>query len=90
MKKIILLCLCLLVCGCSKIPRRTNDEIRRKHVVLKVLVDRISNQDNTRKPTKEELEDTVKLCLKDYESLDRLLNNWKPTIEMPEVDMEGK
>ncbi len=83
--KRFLMVVVLLVCipGC-KMPEEAKDLVKDKHAQLYVLSQRIDSTDN--KPTREQLEATVKALAKDMESLDKLINNWKPSTAMQEVN----
>lgn len=78
----------LLVTGCT--PRSGKDQVRNKHAQLYVWVQRINDPDEKKHPTPAQNEDMLRSCLKDFESLDRMMNNWKPASEMPAVDLNGK
>jgi hypothetical protein len=90
MKKLITLG--LLVCflsGCCA-TREIRDQVRDKHAILYVYVQRMSDPDIAKRPTPGQNEQMIKLTLKDFESLDKVLNNWKPNSAIPEVDPSGK
>lgn len=87
MKKLVAVFMLICLSGC--VSRSVKDNIRDKHAVLYVYTKRINNPDQNRRPTQQENEAVIKAMLKDIESLDRVLNNWKPTITIPEVDIEG-
>jgi len=86
MRKLILLVCLLLLTGCGA-PPAAKSLVRDKHAQLAVLVKRLNNPE--KKPTYDQVSIILKSTLKDYESLDKLLNGWKPTHVMPEVNLNG-
>ncbi len=77
-----------LLTGC--ISREIRDEVRFKHAEMYVFVDRLNSNDQTRHPTQQQEEDMLRANLKDFESYDRILNGWNPTVILPEVNINGK
>jgi hypothetical protein len=68
-----------LVCGlCScDAPRAAKDLVRNKHAQTYVLSKRLQDEDKSNDPSEEQLKDFVINTAKDWESLDKLLNDWK-------------
>jgi len=86
MKKVLLIFLLLAISGC--VSREVKNRVRDKHAVLYVYVGRMNSPDKNRRPMPQENEEMVKASLKDMESLDKVINNWKPSPVMKEVDLE--
>lgn len=80
----------LLFCvsGCDA-PQEAKDLVRDKHAQLYVYVERLQSTDTSKRPTQEQTEQMIKALLKDMESLDKLLNNWKKDSSMKEVHVNG-
>lgn len=86
---VISVLLLIPLCGCT--PREAKDIVRNKHAVTYVLSRKLHDDDKTNDPTYEQLKGFVKTTSKDWESMDRLLNNWKPKNEgIQSVDLEGR
>ena len=86
MRKIIILAL-LCMTGC--VSRETKDLIRSKHAESYVLSGRINDTDPKNDPTPEQLKQFTTATTKDWESLDRIINNWKPSSGMQSQDLNG-
>jgi hypothetical protein len=90
MRKILIPILFIFILtGCNKEEVKTL--IRTKHAQAYVFIERLNNPDVTKRPTDAEKDEFIKACAKDYESLDRVINNWKSTggSAMKPVDVDG-
>jgi hypothetical protein len=88
MRKILILSLLFICAGCG-VPRQAKDVVRNKHAQAYILANRINDDDPSNDPTYEQLKTMATSTAKDWESMDRLLNNWKPE-EIKSVDIDGK
>lgn len=90
MKKVLLVLLLLSpLMGC--VSREVRDVIRSKHATSHVLRGRLVDDDPTNDPTKEQLKSFMISTAKDWESMDRAINNWKPKQgSMKSVNLEGE
>jgi hypothetical protein len=77
-----------LLTSCT--PSTAKDIIRKKHAQSYVLSRRINDDNPNNDPTIEQLRSFATSTAKDWESLDRLINNWKPGVGMKSMDLEGK
>lgn len=77
----------LFICGC--VPDSAKRLVQDKHAQLYVYTRRIDNIDPTKHPTPSQNEEMIKALSKDMESLDKILNNWKPNSTMKEADLDG-
>lgn len=80
--------LILSLSGCVSRPAKVL--VRDKHAQLHVWVQRINDPDPLKRPTPEQNEEMLRAVLKDMESLDRILNNWKPSSVMEEANLDGR
>lgn len=78
MRKFAFVAFVFILCsGCiQRVPADAKVEIRDNHAISKVLAKRVD--DPKRKPTQEELEEYMKSSAKAWESMDRMINKWKP------------
>lgn len=83
------LILLFLICAGCGAPRQARDIVRNKHAQSYILAQRINDDDPTNDPTLKQLKTFMTSTAKDWESMDRLLNNWKPA-EIKSVDIDGK
>lgn len=89
MRKIIACLVLVTLCGCGA-SRSVRNLVRDKHVQMYVYVQRLNDPDQTKRPTPEQNVEMIKLTLKDMESLDRILNNWKENATLSTIDLDGK
>jgi hypothetical protein len=75
--------------GCDA-PEAAKELIQAKHVELYVFLQRMNNPDPAQRPTQQQMADVITAFAKDTESLDILVNNWKPDSGMSQVDLNGK
>lgn len=75
--------------GCDA-PPAAKELVQAKHVELYIFVQRINDPDPTKRPTPDQMKDVITAMAKDMESMDSLLNNWKPDSGMSRVDINGK
>lgn len=78
MKKIIFVSLLLffpILTGC--VPSQGKDIVRSQHALNKVMVQRINNPDPNKRPSQQQLEEVVKASASSWESMDRMVNNWR-------------
>lgn len=66
----------VLFLGCNK--KEIGQLIAGKHAQSYVFIQRMNDQDITKRPTNEEMTIFINAAGKDYESLDIYFNNWKP------------
>lgn len=84
----VVLLLLLTGCGPSKEARAI---IRSKHAESYILARRINDKDPKNDPTPEQLKAFATSTAKDWESMDRLFNNWKPDAEtIHSMDLDGR
>ena len=76
----------LVIAGC--VPAEAKSKVREKHAELYVYVKRINDPDESKRPTKEQNEILIRSIAKDFESFDRMFNNWKPSSVMDESSIE--
>lgn len=86
--KYLALILLLLLSGCAN--QAAKDIVRNKHAQSYVIAKRLNDEDPNNDPTHEQLKQFTKSTAKDWESMDRILNDWKPSGGMQSVDLEGK
>lgn len=86
-RMIVILTMMFCMMGCTS--RETKDLIRSKHAQSYVLNRRINDTNPKNDPTLEQLKEFTTATSKDWESLDRIINNWKPTSGMQSQDLEG-
>lgn len=72
----ILVFLVPCLAGCT--PREARDAIRSKHAESAVIEQRLTDNDPANDPTHQQLKDYAVSTAKDWESMDRIFNNWKP------------
>jgi hypothetical protein len=89
MKKILAILLLISVAGCGA-PKVVRESIKDKHAQLYSYVKRMDDVDTKNDPTPEQNKEMVRACALDYESLDKILNNWKPSTNMGETSLEKK
>lgn len=89
MKKILCLFVICLLAGCDA-PQDAKTLVKDKHAQLYVFVQRINDKDESKHPTPAQMADMLRASLKDMESLDKLLNDWKKSGTMSEVDTNGR
>jgi hypothetical protein len=89
MKKIGAILLLVFVAGCGA-PKAVRDSIKDKHAQLYSYVKRIDDTEPKNDPTPEQNKEMIRACALDYESLDKILNNWKPSANMGETTLEKK
>lgn len=87
MKKILITLCFVFICSCDA-PQQAKDIVRDKHAQFYVWMERVNNPDATKRPTQDQNEQMLRAVLKDYESLDKLLNNWKENTAMKEVQLQ--
>lgn len=87
MKKILLVFI-ILLSGCDA-PPAAKQIVRDKHAQMYVWVQRINSSDATKHPTPEQNAEMLRAVLKDMESLDKLINNWKKSPVMDETNLKG-
>ena len=89
MKKILLFMICFSICGC--VPKEARDAIRSKHASTHVLRARLVDDDPKNDPTPKQMKSFMISTAKDWESMDRVINNWRPKEgSMKSTDLEGK
>ncbi len=71
---------CILSClGC--VPRQAKTIIRNKHAISKVIAQRMNDADPGNDLTTKEMKEFIQWTARDWESMDRLINNWRPKDE---------
>lgn len=75
MKNLIFLIL-IMCSGC--ITHDGKNAIRSEHAMSKVLVDKINDPDPSKHPSPAQLEQAFKASASTWESMDIMINNWKP------------
>ncbi len=86
--KYFILIVVLLVSGCDA-PPEAKSLVHDKHAQLYVWVQRIDSPNPAMRPTNEQNAEMIKAILKDFESLDKVINNWKKNSTIDEVDLHG-
>lgn len=90
-KLLVVLCLFpapVLLTSCT--PSAAKDIIRSKHAESHILARRLNDNNPNNDPSVEQLKSFVTSTAKDWESMDRLFNNWKPKSGMKSIDLEGR
>jgi hypothetical protein len=73
------------------VSKRAKAVVRSKHAESYILARRINDKDPKNDPTPEQLKAFATATAKDWESMDRLLNNWKPSNEtIQSMDLDGR
>ena len=91
MKKLIFIVPILLFSGCARqVSPETAEEIRNKHAESYVFAQRLNDTDPQKRPNDAQKDMFIKAAAKDYESLDREVNNWQPSSGMKTLDLNGK
>lgn len=88
---LLLVGFCLLpLVGC--VSREARDQVRNKHAEYFVISQRLTDNDPANDPTPEELKELTKSAAKDWESMDRIINNWKPKDSggIKTIDLDAK
>jgi hypothetical protein len=76
-KKIgVIIVLSVILLGC--VPSGARSIVRDKHAQSYVLDSRIRDNDPSNDPTVQEMKTFITCTAKDWESMDKLINNWKP------------
>jgi pectin methylesterase-like acyl-CoA thioesterase len=83
--KIILALSLLVLTGCQSAQMKSM--VREKHAQVYVFVERMN--DPNRRPTEADKDIFIKATLRDYESYDMIINNWRPSPVMESVDADG-
>ena len=78
----------LIGCLSGCVPAEAKAKVRNKHAELFSYVKRIDDPDPAKKPTQEQNEIIIRSIAKDFESFDRMFNNWKPSSIMGESSLE--
>ncbi len=77
MRRVLLAgCLAALLAGCAKSPK--NRLITEKHAENAAMADRVQDSDPAKRPSAAQMQAWLLLNAKDWESLDRYENHWKP------------
>lgn len=84
---LFLMVLSLSFTGC-RANREVKEEVRNKHAELYSYIKRIDDKDKSNDPTPEQNTQMLRSCLVDFESVDKVLNNWKPSTVLPESKLE--
>ena len=84
----ILLGLVILFLLPSCISRQAKDIVREKHATSYILRQRLIDNDPNNDPTMDQLKRFMISTSKDWESMDMMLNNWKPNDSMKKIDLE--
>ena len=89
MRKVLIVLTIIALTGC-RASREARDLVRQKHAETYVLAKRLNDPDPKNQPTNDQKDVILKITAKDWESMDRILNNWKPSNGMKSIDDEGK
>ncbi len=73
-KKITISLMLIVLTGCM--PSEGKKLVRDQHAVSKVMSDRVNNPN--RQPSVEEMKEVINSEAKAWESMDRMVNHWKP------------
>jgi PBP1b-binding outer membrane lipoprotein LpoB len=87
MKKIGAILLLVFVAGCGT-SKAVRVSVKDKHAQLYSYVKRMDDADPSNDPTPEQNKSMIRACALDFESLDKILNNWKPSTNMGETTLD--
>lgn len=88
MRKILAVALVVLFAGCDT-PPEAKQQIMSKHAEFYVFTQRMHDPDPANRPTPAQMQMMIETATKDVESLDRIVNGWKPDDAMKSVDFKG-
>lgn len=76
MRLSLLVLMALLLTSCARGPK--GRLVQEKHAENEALAERVNDPDPTKRPTLQQMQVWAIMNSKDWESLDRLENHWKP------------
>lgn len=84
----VLLGLIILFILPSCVSRQAKGIVREKHATSYILRQRLIDDDPNNDPTADQLKRFMISTSKDWESMDMMLNNWKPNENVKKIDLE--